>query len=532
MKFHLYRGENSDFLVDAAESEKVEVHEQVKVIPYECFMQWDNLHAVQLPQGLQVIEQGAFAYCKSLQNVHMPATVKILQDMVFVDCSSLTTVWLSDALQVLEQSLFENCVSLRDVHLPLALKSIKESCFASCKSLRYLCLPFGLQRIGDWAMARCETMTSLTLPATATHVGRYCFQQCTQLLSLEFPMGLSFLGDHCFVDCSNLRSMIIPAAFEFAGSYPLLDRSLLKISFQDVQTDSYEDETLVQILNHRFESLPIHDACYHLSQYNDHAINDMESSSTAGDSQSTGLERLTELVKLHDKTDNSNLRAWVTEVDGFGMNPLHLLCLSGAPNVTALRLLLEHAAAAAGNDNSNRQAACRMLFSKDIFGATPVAYMCRNQIPGNKKLCKGLFDSIVKRRLTDIGLDSWKQVVETSMSYALKHWDDDEDILESDEGTKQLYSCRLELIGRVLFALEYHERAESLSLLECWLWKLRWNLPFALGDQQDQEQYHHDTQQRKQCRIHCGSEIVIPNVVSFLPPLKEGEYLNRFTSIM
>jgi len=515
MKFHLYRGESSEQLLpDVSESEEVKVHGGVKRIPQECFMYWDNLQTVHLPEGLQVIEQGAFAYCTLMRKVHIPFSVKVLQDMAFVDCSGLTTVWLSDAIQVLEQSLFENCVSLKDVHMPLALKTIKESCFASCKSLRSLLLPYGLQRIGDWAMTRCESMTSLTLPATVTHVGRYCFQQCTQLLSLEFPIGLSYLGDHCFVDCSNLRSMVLPEAFEFAGSYPLLDRSLLKMSFQDVQSDSYEDESLVRLLNHRFESLPIHDACYHLSQHYDQTM-EFDSSSTT--TNSTGLKHLEALLKLYNKTHKVNLEAWISGgvVDGFGMNPLHLLSLSGVPNAKAFQLLLEYAAGI----NNHHQAAYRMLHCQDIFGATPLAYLCRNHHqppPGNKKLCEQLFDSIVTKRLAHMGLNEWKQDIGKAVSCALEQWDQ-----EDDDTGQQSYHDRLELVGRVFFALEYHERKESSSLLECWLWKLEMNLySLALYNQED----------RQQCRIHCGAEIVIRNVLSFLPPLEEDKYLKDFTT--
>ncbi|CAJ1956009.1 unnamed protein product [Cylindrotheca closterium] len=554
MKFHLYLGEAAELLADAADSEQVEVQEQVKLISHECFIYWDNLRQVRLPQGLQVIEQAAFAYCKSLLEVHIPSSVKVLQDMAFVDCSSLTTVWLSDAIQVLEQSLFENCVSLKDVHLPLALTTIKESCFASCKSLRSLRLPHGLQRIGDWAMARCFCLTSLTLPATVDHLGRYCFQQCAQLLSLEFPMGLSFIGDHCFVDCSNLRSMIIPGAFEFAGSYPLLDRSLLKIGFQDyVQGDSYEDETLVRLLNNRFESLPIHDACYHLSQHQHTADFDDDSNSTGS------LKHLQDIVKevySKTKTDNkwNNLQAWITGVDGFGMNPLHLLCLSGAPNAKALQLLLDEyatATTASADIAKNRHhhhhheqqeaAHSSMLHDKDIFGGTPLAYLCWNhQANDSQKLCQAVFDSlIVKTRLPQIRLKAWKQVISKKMSYALEHWDDDDDDKDNcDTVTKEHhhnYCDRLELVARVFFALEYHERKESLSLLECWLWKLQLQGNDHLDSSSPSslariEQTDHQQEDRQQCRIHCGADVVIPNVLSFLPPLKEGKYLKEFTT--
>lgn len=502
MKFHLYRGEAAELLADAAESEEVKVHNVVKHIPYECFMYWDNLQTVELPEGLQVIEQGAFAYCTSLRTVHMPSSVKVLQDMAFVDCSNLKTMWLSDAIQVLEQSTFENCIALQDVHLPLALTAIKESCFASCQSLGSLWLPYGLQTIGDWAMARCESMTNLALPATVNHVGRYCFQQCAQLHSLEFPMGLSFIGDHCFVDCSNLRCMIIPAAFEFAGSYPLLDRSLLKITFQDyVQSDSYEDESLVRLLHHRFESLPIHEACYHLSQHDQ----SMDFESTTN---STGLKRLEDLLKLYNKTDKTSLQAWITGVDGFGMNPLHLLCLSGVPNPTAMRLLLEH------TNHRSHTAYPMLLHCKDIFGATPMAYMCRNRAPRTKELCNQIFSCIVKARVGHLGWNAWKQVVSKAMAYALKHWD-------QDENTTDRYCGRLELVGRVFFALAHHERTESLSLLECWLWKLQMSLSSLTEE---------DPESRQQCRIHCGADIVIPNVLSFLPVLEEGEFLKDFTT--
>jgi hypothetical protein len=198
--------------------------------------------------------------------------------------------------------------------------------------------------------------------------------------------------------------------------------------------------------------------------------------------------------------------------------------LSGAPNAKALQLLLEHAG---GGNKHNTQAAYRMLHCQDIFGGTPLAYLCWNQAPGNQKLCKGVFDSmLVKTRLAHIGLNDWKQVIRTNMSYALEHWDDDKDYDTTTEEHHD-YCDRLELVARVFFALEYHERNESLSLLECWLWKLRWNHycdSSSLQEEQDQEDH------RQQCRIHCAADIVIPNVLSFLPPLEEGKYLKSFAT--
>jgi hypothetical protein len=475
---YVYRGEmDHTYNEDGQNScSHVQIHFSVKSIRYEAFIYCQSLVSVYLHEGLQVIEQGAFAYCEALTTVNVPSTVKVIQDMAFVACTSLKSVTLSDAVQVIGQSLFDGCTSLRHVQLPRYLKTIKDSSFCRCQSLQTLHLPVGLKGIGDWAFADCYSLSSITVPSTVEQLGRYCFQNCISLLSIELPEGLLFIGDHCFVDCSSLINLVIPTTFEFIGAYPMLDRSKLKEQFRSSANESYEDEALVQTLCHRFDDLPIHNLCYHLPHNDNHSR-----------LSNPNLDQLKRAILSDNSTTFERL-------DAFGMTPFHLLALSGRPNLEAFHLLLELC------DDVH------VLYAKDTFGCTAMDYLCRNPTPEIKSLIELSMESTVKIRLNHLGLEPWRLAISTAMDKLLQQWEEDP-------------RGRISQLGTIHHLLAKHERLECISLLESLLWKLRI------------ETFRHPSlvvpttlEERQHCRISCGADIVIPNVLSFLVKVKEKDY--------
>jgi hypothetical protein len=478
---YVYRGEmDYTYNEDGQNScSHVQIHFSVKSIRYEAFIYCQSLATVHLHEGLQVIEQGAFAYCEALTTVDVPSTVKVIQDMAFVECTSLKSVTLSDALQVIGQSLFDGCTSLKHVQLPRYLKTIKESSFCRCQSLQTLHLPVGLKGIGDWALADCYSLSSITVPSTVERVGRYCFQNCISLLSIELPEGLQFIGDHCFVDCSSLINLVIPTTFEFAGAYPLLDRSKLKEQFRGTDNESYEDEALVQTLCHRFDDLPIHNLCYHLPHY------DYYSSPS-----NPNLDQLKQAILPYDSTT-------LERVDAFGMTPFHLLALSGTPNLEAFHLLLLML---------EQCDDVHVLYAKDTFGCTAMDYLCRNPTPETKSLIEVSMESTVKRRLNHLGLEPWRLAISTAMDKLLQKWEEDP-------------PDRIFQLGTIHYLLAKHERLECISLLESLLWKLR-----IETSRRPSLVVLTTLEERQHCRISCGADIVIPNVLSFLVKVKEKDY--------
>lgn len=499
--WYVFRGEIDNDEGQGTYASHIQIHFSVKRIGYEAFIYCQSLLEIRLPEGLQVIEQGAFAHCESLTTVHVPNTVKVIQDMAFVECTSLTSITLSDALQVISQSLFEGCTALKHVKLPRYLKTIKDSSFCRCQSLQTLHLPTGLKRIGDWALSDCYALVSIAVPSTVEQLGRYCFQNCIELLSIELPNGLHYIGDHCFADCSSLINMVIPTTFEHAGSYPLLDRTRLQKQFrgQGHEVESYEDETLVQALCHRFDDLPIHNFCYHLS----HASGP---SSTADDSNKNHqMDHLEELVLLHGSS-LSSLPSF-RQVDAFGMTPFHILALSATPTnlAASYRFLLDKAS---GDD------AYDTMYLKDIFGCTAMDYLCRNSaiLATTKSLMEYSMDSaVIIPKLRHLGLDSWRMPILTAIEKMLEQWED----LHSSRDHRMLQ------LRKVLYTLAKQERLESMSLLESLLWKMQ----IEKQKEQSAVQCIITEEEREYCRISCGADMVIPNVLPFLVSVDEKEYL-------
>eukprot|EP00980_Cylindrotheca_fusiformis_P006813 scaffold1426_cov83-Cylindrotheca_fusiformis.AAC.15 len=106
--------------------------------------------------------------------------------------------------------------------------------------------------------------------------------------------------------------------------------------------DGYDD-LVVRKLKHRFDGSPLNKLCYYHSYH------------SSDDS----------IMQLQSLMDDNPFAA-TTEVDEFGLTPLHTLTLSQTPNVDMLLALMKE-----GHLDD-------IMHSRDSFGSTPFDYLCLN----------------------------------------------------------------------------------------------------------------------------------------------------------
>eukprot|EP00980_Cylindrotheca_fusiformis_P027308 scaffold19856_cov54-Cylindrotheca_fusiformis.AAC.1 len=175
--------------------------------------------------------------------------------------------------------------------------------------------------------------------------------------------------------------------------------------------------------------------------------------------------------------------AATTQVDEFGMTPLHILSLSQTPNLSMLLALMN-----GGHPD-------HIIFGKDSFGSTPMDYLCLNKMPNSAKVIR----SLLLKRVDSLGLDRWKLDAMQAVDNAL---------------AVDRASRRRE-VGVAYFQLANYERKEALSLVEMYLWSVK-------IDEVNSQDHGAD---RQSCRINSGATVVIPHVLPFLGKLEFEDYV-------
>eukprot|EP00980_Cylindrotheca_fusiformis_P004539 scaffold965_cov93-Cylindrotheca_fusiformis.AAC.3 len=453
-----------------------------------AFQECNNLISVQLPEGLQVIEESLFSDCESLTIVNIPSSVIKIGDQAFSCCRSLASFDLPHGLLEIGTESFQECQSIGSLHIPSTVVSIGQLAFSGCKRLKYISLPPTLEIIEEYLLEGCHMLEYIEIPTTVKKLSRMSFCQCKSLSHIRIPPSTGYIGDSAFSYCENLISIELPdrlflrdsASFRllYQGIYecnklvnvvanPALRgergcmESFLRYSNLGRVVDGYDD--LLLKAKHRFDMSPMNKLCYYQSYY---CLEDT-------------------MIKLSSLMDEDPLAA-ATQVDEFGMTPLHILSLAQTPNLDMLLAVM------------NGGPPDYIVRGRDSFGSTPMDYLCLNKMPSSTQVIRSLLQATFVKRVERLGLELWKS-----------------DLLQAvDEALTMDRSSRSRVIGLAHFQLAKCERKEASSLVELYLWKMKID---EVGQSTD----------RRICRINSGASIVIPHVLQFLDStLDTEEYFN------
>eukprot|EP00980_Cylindrotheca_fusiformis_P005501 scaffold1170_cov122-Cylindrotheca_fusiformis.AAC.9 len=454
-----------------------------------------GLISVELPNGLLVIESNLFWGCMALTTVKIPSSVIKIGNHAFAGCQSLISFELSHGLLEIGERSFQYCDSIETLQIPSTVSSIGNNAFFHCKRLKHIELPpRTLNRIESGMVYECCGLEYIEIPKTVKEIGKLALNGCTSLSHIRIPPNVNNIGQIAVSNCSGLISIELPPPAEEEGIplFGLLDisgcLSLVNVAASPMPSSSSREQDhqkwkptadflqrsklgsvaddaadLIHKLNHRFDNSPINKLCYYQSYH----------------SSEDAMVQLRSFLREEDDDDDDPLAVSIrtTQVDTFGMTPLHILSLSQIPNLDMLLAVMD-----AGNPG-------HMVRSRDLFGSTPTDYLCSNRMPNSTQIIRRLFQTRFEQVL---GLDrSWKSDMLQEVDEALSvNWS----------------SSRRREIGRVV---RKYERMEILSLMELYLWKV------TIIDEASTEQIV----DRQRCRIMSSAAIVIPHVLPFLHDL-------------
>ena len=398
-----------------------------------------------------------------------------------------------------------------------------------------------LEIIDEGAFIRCEVAHFRIPPLTSDVVDISILGGNKCLVSLELSENINRIEESGCTILGALRNIAVPSNCELYVD--LLETCTnLGTVFPDDDND-----TITDALQHRFDELPIHKICYYQS-YHD----------TETTMQSLKREINPWTFKLPGQLNTTG-----KEKDCLGMTPLHILACSTKPTIEMYRLLI-----------------CKYpetLVTKDKWGDIPLLYAIWCGAPlevidllveGYKTLhpdsifdWSGMIQTLAKR---NVPLDIVKRLVTTQQnsfpdqkydmqsmvmelatydanraslyepytyietfrylfqvsirkrldSLGIKKWREDlGDIISTfpkgankrEEGTKALYD-RLDT---------YESIKEGIPVLELALWKAKLD-----GGRNKRSRVEGNDSYKEQCRINCGADIIIRNVLPYLLPEK------------
>ncbi|CAJ1943361.1 unnamed protein product [Cylindrotheca closterium] len=484
----------------------------LRFIGFKAFAYCESLTDIHLPEGLKYMGQSAFINCRSLRKVSIPSTLELLWNRTFNMCISLTEVKLHEGLKTIFRSAFDGCIELKAIDIPFTVETIEEEAFASCTSLRSVTLREGVTTIGKRAFAHCEALPCVSVPGSVYSIGNAAFQgclalvdvdlreglvgigisafsgcqsicgislpqslnvlrgtafrDCSSLLGVEIPKGSdltiyrdesAFRKSPCFYGCTELVTVSIPSSMEQTADYAFSKCPKLHHGGGgDDDIDEYEYQP--HKLRDRFDTLPVHQCCYHASE--------------------TSLDELVEVINDSSSSSNDD-----NLVDAYGMTPLHIVATSARLRGDMLRILLDRYSS-------------EVVFRPDGFRRTMMDYLMMQRSVKAIALIQTTLKCVLPRAMHGCSLDTWRNHL---LDYVdSTPWEGD------NNNNNERWLC----YQAIMKNFAQFMKMETTSILELALWKMK---IIALH----LESSDFGEVARTSCRWKCGSDVVMGNVMEY-----------------
>lgn len=210
--------------------------------------------------GLQEIGETAFFGCRSLASINIPPSVKVVRSSAFTDCRCLKRLAFPEGLIEIQDGAFENC-SLEQIKLPSTLRTIGRSAFAENLLVAFN-LPDSLESIGPNAFQECEAITCARIPPLVTTLPEQAMHSCLSMFNLELPEGIERMAKDSLANCDSLRNVFIPPNAKVSESFD---------SCYDLWELFGSSAGIIEALTNRFDGLPVHKLLYYQSYHSPEA---------------------------------------------------------------------------------------------------------------------------------------------------------------------------------------------------------------------------------------------------------------------
>ena len=241
----------------------------------------------------------------SLQSNTLPKRTKKITSLrsICVPDSSIT--------YLIERGTFSSCMSLQSISIPDSVTCIGENAFEYCTSLKSITIPESVTHIGDSAFNGCRSLRTIAIPKSVFAIRSYAFENCTLLESVIIPNNVTYIEDCAFAYCPSLKCIALPSSLMFIGRRVFDGCDALEQQFLDGINNNFV--SIDSWLSKRFDNLPIHQACYDITENN------------------MTLDSFKALLDGNKRT--------LDTTDSMGMTPLHILSCNPAATRDMIKML-------------------------------------------------------------------------------------------------------------------------------------------------------------------------------------------------
>ena len=167
--------------------EEVELCEGLEEIGRHAFFNCKYLKRFNVPSSVKVIDIGAFSGCEELVEVELLDGIEKIKERAFKRCKSLKCLKVPSTVKKIGMYAFDGCHQLVAVELCEGLRKINERAFNGCQSLKYMQIPSTVTFIGGAAFCGCEQLVGVGLCGTVEKIGVGAFRNCFSLRNVALP---------------------------------------------------------------------------------------------------------------------------------------------------------------------------------------------------------------------------------------------------------------------------------------------------------------------------------------------------------
>ena len=465
-----------------------------------------------LCEGIEEIGCRVFYQCESLECIKVPSSVKAIGAQAFQGCQQLVELELCEGVEDIQARAFCGCKSLKHFKVPSTVNKIGNSAFRDCMRLAEVELNEGLARIGYNAFHSCRSLESIKIPSSVEDISGVdggAFYACSQLVEVIFlGKNVVQLGRYTFGRCESLKSIKVPSSTDDRWGCPPILYAIWGDAPDDViqflissQKSAFPDrvldwdkmvETLCRAGVESHAVLLLLDT--HQMSFPEQSIN----------WQKVGRELV--IRSLIERIDCGYFVDDDDEEDKYYSRESFFLELGA---------VIESCSASRPQELSQYLAQMQQRFAADRNDANFLQLMCEEFIqplkgwwrPGDEITdSMKAFQFLIKHR-----------VAERSSTILVQKWR--MDIKHSVQRISLTACWKLAaLFDTIQSKLETYEREypqliEGAFLLELALWKSKI----------DQLEDGTAGNARGECRINCGADIIIPNVLPYLIAIHQEE---------
>lgn len=185
--------------------ETINLPDSIKSIERYSFS-GSGLHRFVQPKNQKRICANTFEFCQQLHIVELQEGLKVIDDDAFDSCTALEKIDLPDSLMIIGKSAFEDC-RLRSIKIGPKVHSLLNSTFIFNK-LESIELGKGISFIGKHVFG-FNPIKELVIPDNVKVIETQAFDCCNRLSKVHIGTGLRYISSEAFHRCEKLAKVTV-----------------------------------------------------------------------------------------------------------------------------------------------------------------------------------------------------------------------------------------------------------------------------------------------------------------------------------